>query len=38
MRRNPTKELDARLVTHLKAIAAKMPKPNPDYQPKKKGK
>ncbi|HUU11819.1 MAG TPA: sulfatase-like hydrolase/transferase, partial [Phycisphaerae bacterium] len=32
------KRLDARLVAHLKAANAKMPKPNPDYQPKKKGK
>jgi len=28
------KRLDARLVAHLKAANAKMPKPNPDYQPK----
>jgi len=30
------RRLDARLVAHLKTIGAKMPKPNPDYQPKRK--
>ena len=32
------KRLDAKLVAWLKAANAKMPKANPDYQPKKKGK
>ena len=32
------KRLDARLLAHLKAANAKMPKPNPDYQPKGKAK
>ena len=28
------KEMDARLVAHLKAVNAKIPKPNPDYRAK----